>query len=55
MSLNSSCFAPTTGTGPETFARAIQFFTAAQCVLREDPIDVDYVEGKQIKILRNTI
>lgn len=46
MSLNSSCLAPTTGTGPETFARAIQYFTAMQCLLSEEQIPVDSVEGK---------
>ncbi|KAL4709919.1 hypothetical protein ACJJTC_003882 [Scirpophaga incertulas] len=33
----ASCLAPTTGTVPQVFAAAIQFFTATQCLLQEAP------------------
>ncbi|XP_063895397.1 ecdysone oxidase-like [Helicoverpa armigera] len=35
---NSSCVTPTTGTAPQTFASALQFFAAAQCVISEGSI-----------------
>ncbi|KAF9806510.1 hypothetical protein SFRURICE_001305 [Spodoptera frugiperda] len=35
---NASCSTPTTGTAPQTFLSAIQFFAAAQCVMPEDPV-----------------
>ncbi|CAH0579139.1 unnamed protein product [Chrysodeixis includens] len=30
---NSSCLAPTTGTAPQTFAAAVQYFAAMQCMI----------------------
>ncbi|XP_063825369.1 ecdysone oxidase-like [Ostrinia nubilalis] len=41
---NATCLAPTTGTVPQTFASAIQFFAAAQCLLAETPLPDDVVE-----------
>ncbi|KAL4709860.1 hypothetical protein ACJJTC_003823 [Scirpophaga incertulas] len=38
-----SCLAPTTGTGPQVFAAAFQFFTAAQCLLQDVPSHDDNV------------
>ncbi|KAH9631958.1 hypothetical protein HF086_000295 [Spodoptera exigua] len=32
---NASCGTPTTGTAPQTFASALQFFAAAQCLISE--------------------
>ncbi|KAJ8727998.1 hypothetical protein PYW08_016383 [Mythimna loreyi] len=32
---NASCATPTTGTAPQTFAAALQFFAAAQCAISE--------------------
>ncbi|XP_026725144.1 LOW QUALITY PROTEIN: glucose dehydrogenase [FAD, quinone]-like, partial [Trichoplusia ni] len=33
-----SCLSPTTGTTPQTFAAALQYFAAAQCLLPRDPL-----------------
>ncbi|KAJ8727995.1 hypothetical protein PYW08_016380 [Mythimna loreyi] len=35
---NASCATPTTGTAPQTFASALQFFAAAQCLITEGSI-----------------
>ncbi|XP_026725148.1 glucose dehydrogenase [FAD, quinone]-like [Trichoplusia ni] len=35
---NSSCLAPTTGTAPQTFAAALQFFAATQCLIPDNLI-----------------
>ncbi|XP_028161640.1 glucose dehydrogenase [FAD, quinone]-like [Ostrinia furnacalis] len=43
---NASCISPTTGTAPDTFGAAVQFFAAAQCLLTDAPIpDDDVTEG----------
>ncbi|XP_028161683.1 glucose dehydrogenase [FAD, quinone]-like [Ostrinia furnacalis] len=41
---NASCLSPTTGTAPDTFAAAIQFFAASQCLLNDQTIPDDDVE-----------
>ncbi|RVE48049.1 hypothetical protein evm_007236 [Chilo suppressalis] len=35
--IGSACLSPTTGTAPQTFSAAIQFFAAAQCLLKDNP------------------
>ncbi|KAL4709855.1 hypothetical protein ACJJTC_003818 [Scirpophaga incertulas] len=43
----ASCLAPTTGTVPQVFAAAIQFFTAAQCLLQDAPPRDDDVNDNE--------
>ncbi|XP_075973417.1 ecdysone oxidase-like [Anticarsia gemmatalis] len=33
---NATCLSPTTGTAPQTFAAALQYFAATQCILKGD-------------------
>ncbi|CAB3223928.1 unnamed protein product [Arctia plantaginis] len=40
---NTPCEIPTTGGFPNTFASAVQFFAASQCLLTEGIVKEDYI------------